>query len=263
MPEIANAEAFILKNTSCLPVPHVPEIRLHVAHEAIDLWQKTESELEEIGLPPPFWAFAWAGGQALARYVLDYPTIVSGKRVLDFASGSGLVAIAAAKAGAAEVEAAEIDGFAIAAMALNAEVNAVSLVPRSGDLIDADDGWDVILAGDVCYERGMASRVIGWLEALQARGAQVLIGDPGRSYLPKSRLEALATYEVPVVGALEDNEIKKTSVWRLNERSPTERGFRFDQSVEEITPPACHPRSAHPRPRPSGRGSRPSRQGSS
>lgn len=206
---------FIEANTSCLPVPHVPEIRLHVAHEAIDLWQKTESELEAIGLPPPFWAFAWAGGQALARYVLDHPLLVRGQNVLDFASGSGLVAIAAAKAGASLVEAAEIDAFAVPAIRLNAEANGVVLHPLLADVIGEDRGWDVILAGDVCYEQGMAARVIEWLAGLQARGAQVLIGDPGRSYLPKARLEALATYEVPVVGALEDNEIKKTAVWRL------------------------------------------------
>lgn len=188
---------------------------LHVAHEAIDLWQKTETELEEIGLPPPFWAFAWAGGQGLARYLLDHPESVRGMRVLDFASGSGLVAIAAAKAGAASVEAVEIDAFAEVAIGLNAEANDVTLQIRLADVIGLDEGWDVVLAGDVCYEQGMAGRVIGWLEALQARGAKVLIGDPGRSYLPKARLEEMATYMVPVVGALEDNEIKKTSVWRL------------------------------------------------
>lgn len=206
---------FIALHCALMPTPHVPEISLHVAHEAMDLWQKTEDELEEIGLPPPFWAFAWAGGQALARYVLDHPEVVAGKSVLDFASGSGLVAIAAMKAGARDCEGAEIDDFAVEAMALNAQANGVSLTPRLGDVIGQDDGWDVILAGDVCYEQGMAGRVIEWLAALQARGATVLIGDPGRSYLPKARLEELATYMVKTVGALEDNEIKKTSVWRL------------------------------------------------
>ncbi len=214
-PERADKLRFIGENTSLLPVPHVPEIHLHVAHEAMALWQKTEDELAEIGLPPPFWAFAWAGGQALARYVLDHPDVVAGKRVLDFAAGSGLVAIAAAKAGAALVEAAEVDAFAAAAIALNAAANGVDIPVVLGDLIGEDQGWDVVLAGDVCYEQGMAGRVIAWLEALEARGAVVLIGDPGRSYLPKARLEELASYMVPVVGALEDNEIKKTSVWRL------------------------------------------------
>ncbi|MCA0400645.1 MAG: methyltransferase [Proteobacteria bacterium] len=215
MMEKERRRAFLIAQTEWLPVPHVPEISLHVATEAIDLWQKTEDELQAIGLPPPFWAFAWAGGQALARYVLDHPEAVVGKRVLDFASGSGLVAIAAAKAGAARVEAAEIDAFAITAIDVNARSNDVLVEALLGDIIGRDEGWDVILAGDVCYEQGMAGRVIEWLGALQARGAQVLIGDPGRSYLPKARLEALATYMVPVVGALEDNEIKKTSVWRI------------------------------------------------
>lgn len=215
MREPAARRAFIAANTELMPVPHVPEIRLHVATEAITLWQKTEEELAEIGLPPPFWAFAWAGGQALARYVLDSPHIVAGGTVLDFASGSGLVGIAAAMAGAAAVTAADIDSFAIAAIVLNAEENGVSLATLGEDLIGEDHGWQVVLAGDICYEQALAARVIAWLEALQARGATVLIGDPGRSYLPKARLEALATYAVPVVGALEDNEIKKTSVWRI------------------------------------------------
>ena len=206
---------FIAEQTALLPTPHVPEISLHVAHEAMDLWQKTEDELEDIGLPPPFWAFAWAGGQGLARYVLDNPGIVAGKTVLDFASGSGLVGIAAMKAGAARCEGAEIDAYAIEAITLNARANGVTVSPRLDDVIGRDEGWDVILAGDVCYEQGMAGRVIEWLSTLQARGATVLIGDPGRSYLPKARLEEAATYMVKTVGALEDNEIKKTSVWRL------------------------------------------------
>lgn len=215
MNETGEKERFIRANTALLPVPHVPEIHLHVAHEAMDLWQRTEDELAEIGLPPPFWAFAWAGGQALSRYVLDHPEVVHGKRVLDFASGSGLVAIAAKRAGAASVIGAEIDAFAGVAIGLNAAANGVVVEVRIEDVIGRDEGWDVVLAGDVCYEQGMAARVIGWLEALQARGATVLIGDPGRSYLPKGKLEERATYMVPVVGALEDNEIKKTSVWGL------------------------------------------------
>jgi predicted nicotinamide N-methyase len=193
----------------------VPEIRLHLAHEAIALWQKTEDELTEMGLPPPFWAFAWAGGQALARYVLDHPDIVARKRVLDFASGSGLVGIAAAMAGAAQVLCADIDPFAASAIALNATANGVAVEPIARDLIGEAGAWDIVLAGDILYEQGLAARVIGWLEAEQARGVQVLIGDPGRSYMPREKLAALATYEVPVVGALEDHEIKKTSVWRL------------------------------------------------
>jgi predicted nicotinamide N-methyase len=208
-------EGFIRAHTRLLPVPHAAEIALHVAQEATELWQKTEEELAVIGLPPPFWAFAWAGGQALARYLLDHPQIVAGRRVLDFASGSGLVAIAAAKSGAARVEACDIDAFAVAAIGINAEANGVPVTARADDLVGRDEGWEVVCAGDVCYERDMAERVIAWLSALSARGATVLIGDPGRSYLPKGRLETVATYEVPVTRALEDAEIKRSSVWRL------------------------------------------------
>lgn len=204
-----------MSHTRLLAVPHAPEIRLHVADEATALWQKTEDELGEIGLPPPFWAFAWAGGQALARYLLDHSDIVAGLRVLDFASGSGLVAVAAAKAGAARVCATEIDAFASAAIALNARANDVDVDVSEGDIVGRDEGWDVVLAGDVSYERDMAARVTDWLEALHRRGAVVLIGDPGRSYLARSRLEKIAEYRVPVSRDLEDMDIKKTGVWRF------------------------------------------------
>lgn len=210
---IPDRAAFIRANTRLLAVPHAPEISLQLADEATALWEKTEEELGEIGLPPPFWAFAWAGGQALARYILDHAEIVAGKRVLDFASGSGLVAIAAAKAGARHVEASEIDAFAVEAIAINAQANGVSIAARLGDVIDADEGWDVVLAGDVSYERDMAQRVTDWLERLAARGALALVGDPGRSYLARERLEPVAEYRVPVTRALEDCEIKKTQVW--------------------------------------------------
>ncbi|GGG33141.1 class I SAM-dependent methyltransferase [Chelatococcus composti] len=205
--------AFVRAHTRLLPVPHAPEIVLHVADEATALWEKTEEELGAMGLPPPFWAFAWAGGQALARYVLDHPAVVTGQRVLDFASGSGLVAVAAARAGAARVEACDIDAFAAAAIAVNAEANGVALTVRQEDLVGVDEGWDCVLAGDICYERDLAAAVTDWLSRLAARGATVLIGDPGRSYLARERLEPIATYEVPVTRALEDNEIKRTSVW--------------------------------------------------
>ncbi|MGL4240615.1 MAG: class I SAM-dependent methyltransferase [Beijerinckiaceae bacterium] len=209
--------AFVLAHTRLLPVPHAPEISLHVADESTPLWRRTEEELGEIGLPPPFWAFAWAGGQALARYVLDHPEIVRGRRVLDFASGSGLVAIAAAKGGAAEVLAADIDAFALAAIPINGAANAVGSIAVTGeDLIGADIGWDVILAGDICYERSTAERVLAWLERLAARGAVTLIGDPGRAYLAKERLELLATYQVPTTRDLEDSEIKRSSVWAVS-----------------------------------------------
>ncbi|HEV7438516.1 MAG TPA: 50S ribosomal protein L11 methyltransferase [Methylobacterium sp.] len=215
--KIPDPVAFIRAETRLLPVPHAPEIRLYVADEATELWQKTEEELGETGLPPPFWAFAWAGGQALARYVLDHPNMVAGRRVLDVASGSGLVAIAAAKAGASSVEAADIDAFAAAAAALNAEANGVALTPRLGDLVGTDEGWDAVLAGDIFYDRDIAARMAEWLLALQGRGATVLVGDPGRSYLPKDRLEELACYRVPVTRALEDAEIKLSRVWRFRD----------------------------------------------
>ncbi|MGP9820947.1 class I SAM-dependent methyltransferase [Salinarimonas sp. NSM] len=216
---IDDPAAFIRAHTRLLPVPHAPQLLLHVADEATALWEKTEEELGEIGLPPPFWAFAWAGGQALARYVLDHPEVVAGRSVLDFAAGSGLVGIAAARAGAARVEAADIDPFACAAMPLNAAANSVVLHTRETDLVGIDEGWEVVLAGDICYERDLAARVLAWLRALAARGATVLVGDPGRAYLPRdaeaSGLAPLATYEVPVTRELEDAEIKRTTVWRL------------------------------------------------
>ena len=212
---ILDRPGFIRAHTRLLPVPHAPEISLYVADEATALWSKTEEELGEIGLPPPFWAFAWAGGQALARYILDHPDIVAGKRVLDFASGSGLVAIAAAKAGAAQVIASEIDAFAVAAIALNAAANGVSIETICGDVIGRDEGWDVALAGDVSYERDMAQAVTDWLAALNRRGATALIGDPGRAYLARERLVQIAEYRVPTTRALEDAEVKKSGVWRF------------------------------------------------
>ncbi len=209
------AETFIRANTGLIRPPHVPEIELHLADEAHDLWQRTEEELAEIGLPPPFWAFAWAGGQGLARHILDHPEIVRGKIVLDFASGSGLVAIAAAKAGATSVMASDIDPFCETAIRLNAAANGVSIAFDGSDLVGTDRDWDVILAGDVFYEKPFAERLVPWFGALRTRGADILVGDPGRSYLPKSGLERLAVYEVPVTRALEDAEVKRTTVWRF------------------------------------------------
>lgn len=195
--------------------PHVPEIQLHLADESHALWLKTEEELAEIGLPPPFWAFAWAGGQGLARYILDNPSLVAGKTVIDIATGSGLVAIAAAMAGAREVHANDIDPFCAAAVQLNAKANAVEVAFDGGDLIGSDDGWDIVMAGDVFYSKPMADAFFGWFRALADRGAQVVVGDPGRAYLPKSGLQALATYQVAVTRDLEDSEVKKTTVWKL------------------------------------------------
>lgn len=209
------AERFILDNTAPMAPPHVPEITLRLADEAHDLWRRTEEELAEIGLPPPFWAFAWAGGQGLARYILDHPETVRGHRVLDFASGSGLVAIAAMKAGAVSAEAADIDPFCETAIRLNAMMNAVAVGFTSQDQVGIDSGWDVVLAGDVFYEKPFAERLLPWFSALKARGTDILIGDPGRAYLPGTGLERLATYEVPVTRALEDAEVKRTTVWRF------------------------------------------------
>lgn len=206
---------FIRENTRLITPPLVPEIRLHLAHEAVDLWQKTEQELQQIGLPPPFWAFAWAGGQALARYVIDHPDICAGKTVLDFAAGSGLIAIAAAMSGAAHVTASEVDPFAVAAIALNAEANRVDIETVGEDLIGAVKDWRIVLAGDVFYEKPLADRLLIWFRILAGQGATVLIGDPGRTYLPKDALTELAVYQVPVTRALEDQEIKTTRVWRL------------------------------------------------
>lgn len=210
-----DAERFIAANTALMAPPHVPEIFLHLADDAHELWRRTEDELAEIGLPPPFWAFAWAGGQGLARYVLDHPETVRGRKILDFASGSGLVAIAAAMAGASSVVAADIDPFCQTAIRLNTEVNGVAVEFSGVDLIGTDAGWDVVLAGDVFYDADFAGRLVPWFENLAARGATILIGDPGRAYLPKSGLERLAVYEVPVTRALEDAEIKRTTVWRF------------------------------------------------
>ena len=210
----ADAAAFIRANTALIAPPHVPEIRLHLADEAHELWHRTEEELDEIGLPPPFWAFAWAGGQGLARYVLDNPDIVRGRTVLDFASGSGLVAIAAARSGASSVLAADIDPFCATAIALNADANGASVERTAADLVGADDGWRVVLAGDVFYDKPLAERLPPWFAALSARGALVLVGDPGRSYLPRTGLTERAVYSVPVTRVLEDAEVKRTIVWQ-------------------------------------------------
>lgn len=207
--------AFILSNTAVLAPPHVPEIRLHLADEAHELWQKTEDELEEIGLPPPFWAFAWAGGQGLARHILDHPDAVEGKRVLDFAAGSGLVGIAAKLAGAKYVLAADIDPWTSHAVALNAAINGLALEFTSSDLVGTSPEVDVVLAGDVFYDRHFAEALVPWFRRLAGEGTVVLVGDPGRSYLPKGCLQPLGVYEVPVTRALEDSEVKKTTVWRF------------------------------------------------
>lgn len=209
--------AFILENTTLQRPPHTPELQLHLASEITPIWQMTEDALAEIGLPPPFWAFAWAGGQALARYLLDHPDEVAAKCAIDFATGSGIVAVAAAKSGAARVLAADIDAFCAAAVALNAAANGIALEFTDKDLLDAPPpAWaEVVLAGDICYERPLAERVMAWLQIAKAQGARVLIGDPGRSYFPRQGLLKLAEYQVPTSRELEDMEIKKTAVWTL------------------------------------------------
>lgn len=215
-PTPADRRAFIRDNTRLQSTPHAPEIVLHLADEITPIWKLTEEALEAIGLPPPFWAFAWAGGQALARYVLDHPELVRGKRVIDFATGSGIVAIAAMKAGAAGVLAADIDVFCEAAVALNAEANGVAVAFTDANLLDAPPpSADVLLAGDICYERPVAQAVMAWLARGRAAGASVLIGDPGRTYFPKDGLEKLAEYQVPTTRELEDLAVKRTSVWTL------------------------------------------------
>ena len=216
-PVIQDKDAFIRANTRPRPVPLAPEITLFLADEAVPLWHKTEEEIGEAGLPPPFWAFAWAGGQALARHVLDNAVLVRGKTVLDLASGSGLVGIAAMKAGAASVTVADIDAFACAAAMLNAAENSTTLSTCQDDLLAEphNSRWDVILAGDIFYERDTAQRAFDFLQGHAAHGATVLIGDPGRSYLPRDKLRRIADYSVPVTRDLEDTEIKQTAVWAL------------------------------------------------
>ena len=207
---------FIRRNTAITAPPLVPEIRLHLATEITPIWQATEETLARSALPPPFWAFAWAGGQALARYLLDHPEAVAGRSVLDFGAGSGLVAIAAAKAGAASVLAAEIDHFAAAAIAANAALNEVAIAVTTADVLDTcDPRWEVVTAGDVCYERPMAERVTAWLRVLAARGSLIPLGDPGRAYLPRYGMQERARYLVPTSRELEDRDSRDGVVWEM------------------------------------------------
>lgn len=209
--------AFVRANSVLATPPLVPEIRLYLASEVVPLWYKTEEALGREGVPPPYWAFAWAGGQALARYVLDNAAALSvpGASVLDFGSGSGLVAIAAAKAGAGSVLAADIDPFSAAAIRQNASDNDVTLDITTDDIIGREGPWSLILVGDMCYERPLAERLTEWLRGRVRAGATVLVGDPGRTYFPKAGVEKLATYNVPTSRDLEDREIRETSVYRL------------------------------------------------
>jgi len=213
---ISDPTAFILANTRLQLVPHAPEISLWLADEVTPIWRLTEEELGEMGLPPPFWAFAWAGGQGLARWLLDNPAEVAGKRVLDLAAGSGLVGIAAMQAGAVSALCADIDPFCAAAVALNAAANGVTLGFTDADLLDAPPPEvEVICAGDVFYEQPMAGRVLAWLTAAAARGTRVLVGDPLRTYFPREGFDLLAEYAVPTTREPEDDAVKRTRVWTL------------------------------------------------
>jgi predicted nicotinamide N-methyase len=208
---------FVRSNTAIARPPLIPEIALYLATEITPIWQATEETLARGAVPPPFWAFAWAGGQALARYLLDHPAEVAGRTVLDFGAGSGIVAIAAAKAGAASVIAAEIDPFAAAAIAINAALNAVSIAVLAADPIDrrSDPAAEVVTAGDVCYEQPMAERAIAWMRYRAAQGGIVLLGDPGRTYLPRSGLVERARYQVPTSRELEDSNLRESGVWQV------------------------------------------------
>ncbi|HEV8013959.1 MAG TPA: methyltransferase [Stellaceae bacterium] len=212
----SDAAAFVIANTAIAAPSLVPEIKLHLATAVTPLWHATEATLAATQLPPPYWAFAWPGGQALARHLIDHPSLAAGKRVLDIGAGSGIVSIAAKKAGAAHVTAAEIDAFAVAAIALNAGLNHVAIEIESADIIGGEGTWDVILVGDMCYERPLAERLTQWLRTLAARGATVLLGDPGRAYLPQDGLSEIARYTVPTSLDLEDRTIRETVIWRLD-----------------------------------------------
>ena len=212
----AQRRAFIEANTDWIAPPHTPEIELRLAAELYPIWRMTEEQLAEMGVPPPFWAFAWAGGQAVARYLLDHPATVAGKAVLDAGSGSGLCAIAAAMGGARAVTASDIDPYAVDAIALNAARAGRVIEATAADMIGRDDGWEVVLIGDLFYEAPLARRVEAWARGLAARGALGLVGDPGRSYLPRAGLTELARYEIQTTRELEDREVRRTAVYRVD-----------------------------------------------
>ena len=213
MTEEADAR-FVAQHTTVATAPLVPEIRLHLATEITPIWQASEDWLAEHDVEPPFWAFAWPGGQAIARYVLDNPTLVAGRRVLDFAAGGGIAAIACAMAGASGVEAAEIDRLAVAAIVANARLNRASVTPLAVDVVNGSVRWDLILCGDVCYEAPMTRHILPWLQHCAA-SAEVLVADPGRAYLPGSGLQEIARYDVPTSLELEDRTLRPTTLYRL------------------------------------------------
>ena len=200
-------------NTVLSHPPLVPEVVLHLATAITPIWQATELFLQQANIEPPFWAFAWPGSQALARYVLDHPQQVAGRKVLDFAAGGGLAAIACLMAGALHVEAAEIDLMAAAAIRLNAAANGLALEAVAADLVGEACRWDLILCGDICYEAPMTSHILPWLHGL-ARTAEVWIADPGRAYLPQG-LPSFATYDVATTRELEDTTLRRTVLHRM------------------------------------------------
>jgi predicted nicotinamide N-methyase len=225
VPQPRSAEDFVRANTTLASPPLVPEVHLHLGWGVVELWEGVEVEAGRTGLEPPFWAFAWPGGQVLARYVLDHPAVVAGRQVLDVASGSGLVAIAAARAGAAEVLARDVDPLAVAAIRVNAAASAAVVRAAADDVLDGDgEGADVVLVGDAFYQRALAERVMGLLHRASARGAVVLLGDPGRAHLPTAALERVATYDVPVLEDLEGSEVRTASVYRLRGDGPCAQG---------------------------------------
>lgn len=221
--------AFVLENTILKQPSLVPELKLYLADEAIPLWQMTADELDEADIPIPFWAFAWAGGQAVSRYIFDTPDLVRDKRILDIGSGSGLVALAALKAGAVSVVANDIDPLAIAAIGANAKANVLPdrLSFESQSILDAPApstssaaGFDIVFAGDICYEEPMSSRMVDCLKRYVEAGAHVIIGDPGRTYLPREMLVELAVYNVPTPRELEDSDLRRSTVWTLPPTPP-------------------------------------------
>jgi predicted nicotinamide N-methyase len=208
------ASDFIRAHTSVTCAPLVPEIALHLATEITPIWQATEAWLDERGIEPPFWAFAWPGGQATARAILDGTVPVAGRCVLDFAAGCGIAAIAAALCGGT-VWAAEIDHLAAAAIAANAALNGATVAIHAGDVVGRDEGWDLILAGDVFYEAPMTAHILPWLRALARRGAEVLVADPGRAYLPATGLSPLGAWGVPTSLELEDRTERLVTLYRM------------------------------------------------
>ncbi len=205
---------FIQAHTVLSYAPLVPEIALHLATEITPIWQASETWLQQANVDPPFWAFAWPGGQALARHVLDHPETIRGRRVLDFATGCGIVAIACAMAGATKIEAAEIDPMAVAATLANARANQVTVETLAEDLVGQPCRWDLILCGDVCYEAPMTRHIMPWLRNM-ARTSEVWIADPGRAYLPTNGLAPFGEYAVPTSLELEDQVVRNTRLYRI------------------------------------------------